>query len=141
MKLLFFFSNCLLAIIILISCSQTKEILLSTEKYSQDETIKIYESKIKSDGEWFNHLSGHIFDKTGKRLYIFHVSSKCGCVNKSDYSQRKIVRYNAVTHLNYEIALDSTDKFMLSKFASLPEIEKYCSKSLLESAKGFIRDN
>jgi len=123
-----------------ISCSLTKEILLSTEKNSQDQTIEISTSRFKSKGEWFNLIRGAIRNKSGKLIYNYQIVSKCGCLSKTDYTHGEIIHYNAVENMNYDIAIDYTDKSMLFKFGSIPDIENYCSKSLLTSTKGFVRN-
>ena len=121
-----------------LSCTPPTQILVS-EKNKDNQTIEISSVRFKTKGEWFNQIDGKITDKEGKWLFIYHISTKCGCLTKTDY-RKGIKHYKAVDQLNYDFVIDSLDKFMLMKFASLPDIENYCSKSLLYSAKGFIRD-
>ena len=125
---------------IFLSCGEPK-IILASEKNNQKQTIEFWSSKSKHKGEWFKQINGRLTDENGKWLYIYHISTVCGCLTKTDYRERRISNYKAVDHSNYDFTLDSTDKFMLSKFAALPDIENYCSKQMLETTKGFIKLN
>lgn len=141
MKKSFHFQLSMLAFIFLFfSCAHSKEILLS-EKDSENQTIEISTFRFKSKGEWINQVETRIINKEGKWLYTYHITSICGCLTKTDYRIKKIIHYKAADHLNYDIPLDSTDKFVFLKLNSLPGIEEYCSKNMLSSVKGSIKIN
>jgi len=123
-----------------LSCGHPRQILLS-EKNNENQTIEISTYRFKNKGKWYDQIEGRIINKDNMLSLVYHISTKCGCITKIDHRQKRIAYYKAVDHLNYDLAFDSTDKFMFSKFASLPNIERYCSQNLLKSSKGFIKTN
>ena len=99
--------------------------------------LKIETFTFKHKGERFKQISAFIRDND-QIVSSYNISTKCGCVGKAEYIPR-IKRYSLSSTNNFEFPLTETDKFVFKKFVSLPQIETYCSKSLLDSAKGFNR--
>ena len=114
-------------------CKQSQ--ILQQENFQDGRSSKIETFTVKFKGERFNQIIAIIRDND-KIHSTYNISTKCGCVGKSEYTPG-IKRYALSSSNSFEVPLNETDKLVFKKFASLPQIETYCSKSLLDSAKGF----
>ena len=119
------------------SCRHTQ--IIQQENLQDGRILKIETFTFRHKGERFKQISAIIWDND-KIVYTYNISTKCGCVGKVEHMPR-IMHYSLSTSANVEVPLNETDKFIFKKFASLPQIETYCSKNLLDSAKGFIKNN
>ena len=117
------------------SCSTIRTV--SEENIINKSTLRIYKESYKIQGKSFHELRAVLTDSS-ENIVVYWITSVCNCIRKED---RKIPRkqYKAVTDSNYDLELTNSDKIILQKFRALPEIEMFCSKSLLDSAKGFIQ--
>ena len=120
----------------LLSCKHTQIVQLGN--ILNGRSMRIETSQLKYKGEKFKHLSAIIKDND-KIICSYYITTKCGCIGKTEHVPR-ITRYRLTTNNNFDLPLNETDKLVFKKFASLPEIETYCSKNLLDSAKGFIKE-
>jgi hypothetical protein len=123
-------------LVLSLSCQHTQIIqkeILQDGKFLQIETFTF-----RYKGERVKQISS-IIKNDGKIVSSYNISTKCGCVGKTEYIPR-ITHYKLTINQSFDLPLNETDKLVFKKFASLPQIETYCSKNLLDSAKGFIKD-
>ena len=126
----------LVFIFISFSCKHTQ--VIQKEILQDGKVLEIETLTFRYKGEKFKQISGIIWDNR-KIVSSYNISTKCGCVGKTEHVPR-IIHYNLTTNHNFDLPLNEVDKLVFKKFASLPQIETYCSKNLLDSAKGFIMD-
>ena len=121
----------------LLSCKHTQ--IIQLENLPDGRSMRIETSPLKYKGEKFKQLSSIIKDNDDKIICSYYITTKCGCIGKTEHVPR-ITRYRLTTSNNFDLPLNETDKLVFKKLASLSEIETYCSKNLLDSAKGFIKN-
>ncbi|MBL7723157.1 MAG: hypothetical protein JNK27_03365 [Chitinophagaceae bacterium] len=97
----------------------------------------------KSKGDKIRQLSGYIRDSTGRILSHYSITSKCQCIHKSIMAgqvSKQNIQYKLTSELLIDIIpLNKEDSFVFGQFLKYPGIENYCSKELLDSAKGFTK--
>ena len=123
-------------VVISLSCRHTQTI--QVDVIQDGKILKIETSSFSYRGEKYKNIAGIVYDDK-KIVCSYYISTKCGCVGKTEHLPR-ITPYKLTTNNNFDLPLNETDKLVFKKFASLPQIETYCSKTLLDSAKGFIKD-
>lgn len=69
-------------------------------------------------------------------LVHYQIQEACGCVTKTLYPNTK---YKLSTQLPVDIPLTDEDLYVFKKLSAFSRIEKFCSRTMLDSAKGFIK--
>lgn len=121
----------------LLCCSCTSVLVLSRENISGGRTLELNMIQSGKKGEKKKQLNGIIRNSDGKWQTLYSVTARCGCVGKSVFLPGES-HYRLSTGPDFQIPINEDDKLVFRKFLELTAIEKFCSKSLLDSAKGFI---
>jgi len=108
------------------------------EKF-ENNYFKIREDSFRYKKQYHLQLTAEINDNNSKTLVRYSFSNICTCSFKN-YANTSYKTYLKLTTApQFDIPLSDTDKLIFKKLTGLPAIEKYCSRSLLDSAKGYNR--
>lgn len=88
--------------------------------------------------QYYKQLNAVVRDSSGKMIACYTILDRCGCVSKMNYGQ-PFSRYKLQTNFSFDIPVSEGDKFIFKKFLDHPRITEFCTRSMLDSAKGFTR--
>jgi hypothetical protein len=111
--------------------------ILSAEKMDNNMFVEFSTFTFRHKGEKITQLDAIIRDSSKRMIEAWHISNKCSCIGKTYYTPY-LRHYKLTTETNYNSPLNEQDRFLIKKLSQLKEIENFCSRSLLDSAKGFI---
>lgn len=115
------------------SCGPVRQVLFR-EAYN-DKFFEISLDSFRYKKENYRTLVGIFKDSANRHLTRYQIQETCGCISKSINPKNQ---WRLSTQLPVNVILTKEDLYAFKKFSEFPSIEKFCSKSLLDSAKGFI---
>jgi len=119
----------------LFSCIHTKtlskEPILNNEK-NLEIRLKTYRHK----GTEYQELYAIITDKSGKYQSGYYITPICGCIRKYEQTKGRMRYFKLSTESKFDKSFDGEDSLVMEKFKAFPNIESFCSKSVLDSVKG-----
>ena len=128
------YSSLYLLFIGLLSCGPQRQVLYR-EMY-QSKIFEISIDSFKHKKQIYKSLRAVLRDTSGRYLVQYSVQAICSCVSKHINPKN---HYQLATQTPFDVLLTEEDKFVFKKLSEFPAIERFCSRSFLDSAKGFIR--
>ncbi len=115
------------------SCGPVRQVLFK-EAYN-DKFFEISIDSFRYKKETYRTLVGIFKDSANRYLTRYQIQGICGCISKSINPKNQ---WKLSTQLPVDVLLTKEDLYAFKKLSEFPSIEKFCSRTLLDSAKGFI---
>lgn len=123
-----------LATYVISSCGITRQV--HYEETYKNRFFEISTDSFRYKKETYQTLHGIIRDSSNRYMVHYQIQSVCGCVRKTLYPN---TQYKLTTQLPVDILLTEEDIFVFKKLSAFSKIDKFCSRTMLDSAKGFIK--